>query len=414
MNSSMYIPPSREAALDLARETDLPAVMERAAALRDAGFGRAVSYSRKVFIPLTKLCRDVCHYCTFAQPPRPGERAYMLLDEAVEVARRGAAAGCREALFTLGDKPEQRYPQARAELDAFGYPTTIAYLVAVARAVFDATGLLPHANPGVCTRDELLALREVCPSQGMMLESVSRRLLEPGQAHHGSPDKDPDARLETLRLAGELAIPYTSGILIGIGETRGERIASLLALRDLHDRYGHIQEVIIQNFRAKPDTRMAQAPDPTLEDLQWTIACARLVFGPDMAIQAPPNLTPDTFGRLIRAGINDWGGVSPVTPDHVNPEAPWPHLERLARETAREGKELTERLTVHPAYARRLDAWVAEPLRTAIVQGSDAEGFARESAWSPGDRDAALPVGLLARLDRSRGPRADGDRAGAV
>ncbi len=396
--------PSRAAALAFAHETDLPALLARAASLRDAGFGRAVSYSRKVFIPLTKLCRDVCHYCTFAQPPRPGERAYLSLDEAVEVARRGAAAGCREALFTLGDKPELRYPQARAELDALGYPTTIAYLVVAARAVFDATGLLPHANPGVCTRDELLALREVCPSQGMMLESVSRRLLEPGQAHHGSPDKDPDARLETLRLAGEAAIPYTSGILIGIGETREERIASLLALRDLNDRYGHIQEIIIQNFRAKPDTRMAEAPDPPLEDLQWTIACARLIFGPDMAIQAPPNLTPDTFGRLIRAGINDWGGVSPVTPDHVNPEAPWPHLERLARETEREGKALTERLTVYPAYVRSLDAWVAEPLRPGVLQASDAEGFARESTWSPGDRDAVLPAPLLDRLERPAAP----------
>ncbi len=404
MDTSSYTRPSRETALDLARDTDLPGLMRRAAALRDAGFGRPVSYSRKVFIPLTKLCRDVCHYCTFARPPRPGERAYMTLDEVVEVARRGAEAGCREALFTLGDKPERRYPQARAELDALGYPTTIAYLVAAARAVFDATGLLPHANPGVVTRDELLALRAVCPSQGMMLESVSRRLLEPGQAHHGSPDKDPDARLETMRMAGELAIPYTSGILIGIGETREERIESLLALRDLHDEHGHVQEIIVQNFRAKPDTRMANAPDPPLEDLQWTIACARLIFGPGMAIQAPPNLTPDSFGALIRAGINDWGGVSPVTPDHVNPEAPWPHLERLARETAREGKVLTERLTVYPAYVRQLDTWVAEPLRPAVRQGSDAEGFARESAWSPGDRDAVLPAALLERLEDEAAP----------
>ena len=401
---SMYTGPSREAALDLARETDLQALMRRAAELRDTGFGRPVSYSRKVFIPLTKLCRDVCHYCTFAQPPRPGERAYMTLDEVVEVARHGAAAGCKEALFTLGDKPELRYPQARAELDVLGYPTTIAYLAAGARAVSEATGLLPHANPGVVTRDELLALREVCPSQGMMLESVSRRLLEPGHAHHGSPDKDPDARLETMRMAGELAIPYTSGILIGIGETRQERIESLLALRDLHDEHGHIQEIIIQNFRAKPGTRMADAPDPTLEDLQWTIACARLIFGPDMAIQAPPNLSPHCFGALIRAGINDWGGVSPVTPDHVNPEAPWPHLERLARETAREGKVLTERLTVYPAYVRNLDAWVAEPLRPAVRQGSDAEGFARESAWSPGDPDAVLPAPLLERLQEPASP----------
>jgi FO synthase len=274
----------------------------------------------------------------------------------------------------------------------------VSYLVAAAKAVFDATGLLPHANPGVLTRTELLALREVCPSQGLMLESGSRRLLEPGQAHHGSPDKDPDARLDTLRMAGELKIPYTSGILIGIGETREERIASLLSLRDLHNTYGHLQEIIIQNFRAKPGTRMAGAPEPNLDDLLWTVAAARVIFGSDMAIQAPPNLTPDTFGTLIRAGINDWGGVSPVTPDYVNPEAPWPHLERLARETAREGKVLTQRLTVYPAYVRRLDAWVADPLRTAVLQGSDAEGFARDGTWSPGDPDAALPEVLLRRL----------------
>ena len=404
MDTSRYARPSRDAAPALVRETDLSALMARASALRDAGFGRPVSYSRKVFIPLTKLCRDVCHYCTFARPPRPGERAYMTLDEVLDVARQGARAGCREALFTLGDKPELRYPQARDELEALGYPTTIAYLVAAARAVLDETGLLPHANPGVVTRDELIALREVCPSQGLMLESASPRLLARGGVHHGSPDKDPDARLETMRAAGELAIPFTSGILIGIGETRPERIEALLALRDLHDEHGHIQEIIVQNFRAKPDTRMADAPEPTLEDLQWTIACARLVFGPDMAIQAPPNLTPDGYGALIRAGINDWGGVSPVTPDHVNPEAPWPHLEQLERETAREGKALTERLTVYPAYVRRLDAWVAEPLRPAVLHASDAEGFARESAWSPGDADAVLPAALLDRLAHPAAP----------
>ena len=404
MDTSRYARPSRDAALELVRATDLPALMARASALRDAGFSRAVSYSRKVFIPLTKLCRDVCHYCTFARPPRPGERAYMTLDEVLDVARQGARAGCREALFTLGDKPELRYPQARDELESLGHPTTIAYLVAAARAVLGETGLLPHANPGVVTRDELIALREVCPSQGLMLESASPRLLERGGVHHGSPDKDPDARLETMRAAGELAIPFTSGILIGIGETREERIEALLALRDLHDEHGHIQEIIVQNFRAKPDTRMAGAPEPTLEDLQWTIACARLVFGPDMAIQAPPNLTPDGYGALIRAGINDWGGVSPVTPDHVNPEAPWPHLEQLERETAREGKALTERLTVYPDYVRRLDAWVAEPLRAAVLQASDAEGFAREGAWSPGDADAVLPAALLDRLAQPAAP----------
>ena len=314
MDSRTYVRPSRDVALDLVRTLDLPELMRRASTLRDVRFGNVISYSRKVFIPLTQLCRDVCHYCTFAQPPKPGERAYLTLDEVVDVARRGAAAGCREALFTLGDKPELRYRQARAELAELGHPTTVSYLVAAAKAVFGATGLLPHANPGVLTRTELLALREVCPSQGLMLESVSRRLLEPGQAHHGSPDKDPDARLDTVRMAGELQIPYTSGILIGIGETREERIASLLSLRDLHDTYGHLQEIIIQNFRAKPGTRMEGAPEPNLDDLLWTVAAARVLFGSEMAIQAPPNLTPDTFGTLIRAGINDWGGVSPVTP----------------------------------------------------------------------------------------------------
>ena len=398
MDSRTYVRPSRDAALDLVRAPDLPELMHLASTLRDVGFGNAISYSRKVFIPLTQLCRDVCHYCTFAQPPTTGERAYLTLDEVVDLGRRGADSGCREALFTLGDKPELRYPQARAELAELGYPTTISYLLAAARAVFNATGLLPHANPGVVTRTELLALREVCPSQGLMLESASRRLLEPGKAHHGSPDKDPDVRLETVRMAGELKIPYTSGILIGIGETREERIASLLSLRDLHDTYGHLQEIIIQNFRAKPGTGMEHAPEPALDDLLWTIACARIIFGPDMTIQAPPNLTPDTFGTLVQAGINDWGGVSPVTPDHVNPEAPWPHLEQLSRETENEGKVLTERLTIYPAYVRRLGIWVAEGLRPAILQGSDSAGFARESSWSPGGRDAVLPKNLLLRI----------------
>ncbi len=390
--------PSRDEALRLVRDSDLPALMERASTLRDAGFGNTVTYSRKVFVPLTQLCRDVCHYCTFAQPAKPGERAYLTIDEVIDIARQGADAGCREALFTLGDKPEVRYPQAREELAELGYSTTIDYLVAAAKAVFEATGLFPHANPGIATRDELIALKETCPSQGMMLESVSRRLLERGEAHFGSPDKDPEARLETMRAAGELGIPYTSGILIGIGETREERIESLLALRDLHDTYGHIQEIIVQNFRAKEGTAMAGAPEPELDDLLWTIASARIIFGPHMAIQAPPNLSPDTFGILIRAGLNDWGGVSPVTLDHVNPEAPWPHLELLARQTEEEGKVLVERLTAYPRYVREMGAWIAEGLRPALVQGSDAEGFARVDSWSPGDGDARLPETLLRRI----------------
>ena len=398
MGDKTDVRPSRDEARSLVRESDLAALMKRASTLRDAGFGTAVTYSRKVFIPLTQLCRDVCHYCTFAQPPTIGEPVYLTIDEVIDVARQGADAGCREALFTLGDKPESRYPQAREELAALGYSTTIAYLVAAAEAVFETTGLLPHANPGVITRDELIALKETCPSQGMMLESVSRRLFERGKAHFGSPDKDPDARLETMRVAGELSIPYTSGILIGIGETREERIESLLALRDLNDVYGHIQEVIIQNFRAKEGTVMAGSPEPTLDDLLWTIASARIIFGPHMAIQAPPNLSMGTFGTLLRAGINDWGGVSPVTPDHVNPEAPWPHLELLARKTEEQGKVLVERLTVYPRYVRHMDTWVAENLRPALVQGSDAEGFAREDSWVPGDGDAPLPETLLHRI----------------
>ena len=398
MEPQVYSRPDRVEAYALCDGSDLPALMRQAAALRDDGFGPVVTYSRKVFIPLTKLCRDVCHYCTFAQPPRPGEPAYLSIDEMVDIARQGAEAGCQEALFTIGDKPELRYTQARDELEQLGYETTIQYLVAAAEAVRDATGLLPHANPGVVSRDELLALRAVCPSQGMMLESVSRRLLEKGNAHYGSPDKDPAVRLETMRWAGELRVPYTSGILIGIGETREERVESLLALRDLHDQYGHLQEIIIQNFRAKEGTAMAQWAEPSLDELLWTIAAARLMFGPRMAIQAPPNLSPDTFGTLIHAGINDWGGVSPVTPDHVNPEAPWPHLDRLARETEAAGKVLAERLTAYPKYVMAMDHWIDEGLQESLIQASDSDGLARADQWSPGDGDARLPQSVLDRL----------------
>src|SRR5947209_16059170 len=289
--------------------------------LRDGGRGTTVTYSPKVFIPLTKLCRDVCHYCTFAGPPKRGERAYMTAEEVLEIARAGAAAGCREALFTLGDKPELRYRVAREELAELGCSTTIEYLARMCRLVLEETGLLPHANPGVMTREDLALLREVSASQGIMLETTSDRLSEKGGPHYGSPDKRPAARLETLRLAGELAIPFTSGILIGIGETRTERIEALLALRDLQERYGHIQEVIVQNFRAKPGTRMADAPEPDLDELLWTAATARLALGPDMHVQVPPNLSYDEFPRLLEAGIDDWGRISPVTIDHVNPEA---------------------------------------------------------------------------------------------
>jgi len=359
-------------------------LMPEAAHLRDAGHGPLVSYSRKVFIPLTRLCRDVCNYCTFARVPQPGVRGYLTPEEVLDIAHAGQAAGCTEALFTLGDKPELRYKAAREELATLGYASTIDYLHAMCALVLRETGLLPHANPGVMTRDEMARLREVSASQGLMLESTSERLCEKGGPHFGSPDKHPAARLEMLRLAGDLKIPFTSGLLIGIGETREERIAALLAIRDLHRRYAHIQEVIIQNFRAKPDTRMADAPHAPHEELLWTIAVARLLLGAEMNMQAPPNLSAERCGELIDAGINDWGGVSPVTPDHVNPEAPWPAVDELRRVTATRGKDLVARLPSYPAYCHEAHIWHHPRIATAVIRASDSEGFARADNWSPG------------------------------
>src|SRR5579859_760071 len=361
----------------LAKYTDLSSLLTTASRLRDSVHHNRISYSRKVFIPLTQLCRDVCHYCTFAQPPKRGQRAYLTRDEVLAIARAGAEAGCKEALFTLGDKPERRYKVAARELAELGHDTTLSYLAEMAELVWRETGLLPHVNPGVMTAEEIAMLRRVSVSQGIMLETVSERLSERGGPHYGSPDKRPAARLETIRLAGEQKVPFTSGILIGIGETRLERIQSLLALRTLHRRYGHIQEIIIQNFRAKPDTRMAQAPEPDLDDLRWTIAVARIIFGAEMNIQAPPNLSPGTYHRLIAAGLNDWGGVSPVTPDHVNPEARWPHLDELARQTAVEGKVLSERLAIYPAYIHEASRWLDPQVTTPVLHLSDSDGYAR-------------------------------------
>src|SRR3954470_10523376 len=318
--------------------------------LRDVGHGRVVTYSPKVFIPLTTLCRDVCHYCTFAKPPRRGERAYLPLDEVLAIARAGAAAGCREALFTLGDKPELRYRAAREELTRLGCASTLEYLARAAALVLEETGLLPHLNPGVLTAADLELLRPVSASMGIMLETTSERLAARGGPHFGSPDKLPAARLETLRLAGEHAVPFTTGIVIGIGETRAERVDALRAIRALADGYGHIQEVIVQNFRAKPGTLMAAAPEPPLEELLWTIAVARIVLGARAHVQAPPNLSYDEFPRLLDAGIDDWGGVSPVTIDHVNPEAPWPEVDRLRSATESRGLELAPRLPVYPEW----------------------------------------------------------------
>lgn len=378
----------REEALALIA-CDLAPLMNAAAARRDAAHGNVISYSRKVFIPLTQLCRDVCHYCTFAHPPRPGQRAFMSIDDVLEIARAGEAAGCQEALFTLGDKPELRYRIAREELEQLGHATTLSYLAEAARVVAEKTSLLVHVNPGLMTADDIADLRRVCVSQGIMLESASARLCESGGPHYGSPDKQPEARLETLRLAGERHVPFTSGILIGIGETRAERIDALLAIRDLNDRHGHIQEIIVQNFRPKPGTKMAAATAADLADHLWTIAIARLMFEPAMSIQAPPNLNDGHLADLIAAGINDWGGVSPVTPDHVNPEAPWPHLDRLDAETRACGKHLTQRLAIYPSFAREAETWVDAKLHTSLLRAMDTDGFARGDRWSPG---TALPL----------------------
>ena len=384
--------PDRDEALALESAWDSPELGAAAAALRDDGHGPLVSYSRKVFIPLTRLCRDVCHYCTFAQPPGRVTRPYMTPEEVLAVAMAGAAAGCTEALFTLGDKPEKRYAAARNDLERLGYPSTLAYVGAMAERVLGETGLLPHINAGVMGVEDITALRAVSVSQGLMLESAAERLCARGGPHFGSPDKRPARRLETIRLAGTLSVPFTSGILIGIGETRQERIESLLALRDLHARFGHIQEVIVQSFRAKPDTRMAGAPEPDAAELAATVAVARLIFGPEMNIQAPPNLTPGEGRRLIEAGINDWGGVSTVTPDFVNPEAPWPAIDRLARETERAGKTLVARLPVYPPYALDPKRWLAPPLHGPVLRSMDGGGFARDDAWCPGQAEVAPPA----------------------
>jgi FO synthase len=372
-------------------ETPLAQLLGEAAALRDAGHGRFQTWSPKVFLPLTHLCRNLCHYCTFSQPPRPGERCYMSREDVLAVARQGAAAGCSEALFTLGDKPELRFRAAAEELASLGHETTISYLIEMCRAVVEETGLLPHVNGGVMSRDEMAALREVSVSQGLMLESVSERLGEKGGAHYRSPDKAPAVRLAMLRQAGELAVPFTTGILIGIGERRAERIEALLAIRDAHAEFGHIQEVIVQNFRAKPRTVMADAPEPDLGELQWSIAAARLILGVEMNIQAPPNLTADGFGELIAAGINDWGGVSPVTPDFVNPEAPWPEVAQLRAATAAQGKALVARLPVYPAWSG--GKWQALAMARKLPAQADSSGFARIERWSPG---MALPIPRLA------------------
>jgi FO synthase len=349
-----------------------------ASELRDRGHGKTITYSRKVFVPLTMLCRDVCHYCTFAKAPARLGSPFLSTEEVVKIAEAGRKAGCKEALFTLGDKPEDRYPVARRWLAERGYASTLEYLRAVSIRVIEETGLLPHLNPGVMSWEDMARLKHVSPSMGLMLEQSSRRLLEKGMPHHGSPDKEPSVRLRTMEDAARLSIPFTTGILIGIGETSRERAASLLAIRDLHRRYHHVQEVIVQNFRAKPDTAMHDHPEPSEEELLAAVAVARVIMGPRVNIQAPPNLSDPGYPRLLDAGINDWGGVSPLTPDHVNPEAPWPRLDALRARTAERGYELRERLCVYPEYALRPDPWLAGKLQRPVANLMGADGLAVE------------------------------------
>ncbi|HEY3629413.1 MAG TPA: 7,8-didemethyl-8-hydroxy-5-deazariboflavin synthase CofG, partial [Jatrophihabitantaceae bacterium] len=383
--------PTEAATLMAARGEQLTELTAIAGRVRDAGLVAAgrpdiITYSRKVFIPLTRLCRDRCHYCTFVTVPGRLPAAYLEIDEVVDIAARGAALGCKEALFTLGDRPEDRWPQAQSWLEERGYASTVDYLRAAAIAVLERTGLLPHLNPGVLSWTELQRLKPVAPSMGMMLETTSRRLFtEPGQPHFGSPDKDPDVRLRVLDDAGRLSIPFTTGILVGIGETREERAESIQAIRRTAREYGAIQEVIVQNFRAKDDTAMRATPDLDVDEYVATIAVTRLLLGPSARIQAPPNLVAlDECARLLAAGIDDWGGVSPLTPDHVNPERPWPQLDTLRDVTAECGFTLRERLTAHPSYVRAETPWLDPRIVPHVRALRGPDGLADESAVPQG------------------------------
>jgi 7,8-didemethyl-8-hydroxy-5-deazariboflavin synthase CofG subunit len=354
--------------------TELLGLFQEASAIRDARTGPVITYSRKVFIPLTNLCRDRCGYCTFAREPGDGKSHTMTPDEVLTVAHAGRTAGCKEALFSLGDKPELRYPEYREWLERRGFRSTIEYLVAMCQLVFEETGLLPHANPGVLSREEMEQLRPVNASMGMMLETVSQRLLAVGEAHHRCPDKVPKIRLAALEAAGELQIPFTTGILIGIGETLDERVDALFAIREINQKHGHIQEVIVQNFRAKPDTLFADRVEPTALDVARTAAVARLVLGGTVNLQVPPNLTQDAYVFYLFSGINDWGGISPVTRDFINPEMAWPQIEALRAVTREAGFELRERLAAYPEYLRD-PSWMAEPLRQRALSWTDDTGL---------------------------------------
>ncbi|MFG3710017.1 bifunctional FO biosynthesis protein CofGH [Micromonospora sp. NPDC047730] len=409
-------------ALLSARGDALDELLDVAGAVRDAGLREAgrpgvVTYSKKVFIPLTRLCRDRCHYCTFATVPHRLPAAFLDRDEVLAIARAGAAQGCKEALFTLGDRPEERWPAARQWLDERGYDSTLDYLRACAVAVLEETGLLPHLNPGVLSWSELQRLKPVAPSMGMMLETTATRLWsEPGGPHFGSPDKEPAVRLRVLDDAGRVGVPFTTGILIGIGETPAERVDAIFAIRRAHREYGHLQEVIVQNFRAKPDTAMRGMPDAELHDLAATVAVARVLLGPKARIQAPPNLIEGEYDLLLRAGIDDWGGVSPLTPDHVNPERPWPQLDELARQTEKSGFTLRERLTIYPEYVRAGDPWLDPRLLPHVGALADpATGLAVEAArpvgrpWQEPDETYGGRTDLHATIDTTG---RTGDRRG--
>jgi 7,8-didemethyl-8-hydroxy-5-deazariboflavin synthase CofG subunit len=370
---------SRDDAIRLVRATgtDLVAFMQAASALRDRKSGPTVTYSRKVFIPLTNLCRDKCGYCTFVRRPSDPKAHTMTPDEVLAVARAGKEAGCKEALFSLGDKPEMAHPAYRSWLAEHGYETTIEYLRDMCELVLEETGLLPHANPGLMTEADVVLLRDVNVSMGMMLESASERLMEKGGAHRGCPDKVPTLRLAAIEAAGRQRVPFTTGVLIGIGETPEERVDALFAIKSLHERYGHIQEVIIQNFRRKGDIRMRSWPEPTVLDMVRTIALARLIFGTEIAVQAPPNLTPEAYTTYLLAGINDWGGVSPVTRDCINPERAWPKLDELRAATADAGFELRERLAIYPEYVRQAETFLAAGLIKRVRELTDEAGLVR-------------------------------------
>ncbi len=347
-------------------------------------YGKKLTFSPKVFIPLTFLCRDVCHYCTFAQTPKNVESPYLSIDQVVEIAKEGQLKGCHEALFTLGDKPELRYNAARNALKDMGYSSTNEYLAACAQAVLDETSLIPHLNPGCLTPEELTMLKPLSGSMGLMVESLSEELMKKGQAHHGSPDKDPTFRLQTIEEAGKQKIPFTTGILIGIGETRFERLEALVKIAELHSLYGHIQEVIVQNFKAKPNTLMANSPEPSFDDLLWTVAMARLILPIDISLQVPPNLNSGHLDQLIMSGINDFGGISPVTKDFVNPEAPWPEIELLQETVTSLNQFLLPRTTLYPNYFSKLDEFSTPDISSRLLRKVDAQSLLREDAWVSG------------------------------